>query len=97
MSIRFVNFSLDLGDEASEENYGIPFVLVNSATPLVTISYGTEGANYSDESDLGPFPIPLNAPIEGELNGTDPTSGDRHLIAVDTENCVLYELYRKGF
>lgn len=35
------------------------------------------------------FPVPLNAPIEG---GAD-SNGDRHVIAVDTDNCMLYELY----
>jgi len=54
-------------------------------------------ANYSDESDPGPYPIPQNGPIEGWeyplANDTNPTSGDRHVIAVDTDNCILYELY----
>ena len=34
--------------------------------------------------------MPLDAPIEGGANAT----GDRHAIAVDTDNCILYELYR---
>ncbi|HWL89275.1 MAG TPA: hypothetical protein VNO21_25905, partial [Polyangiaceae bacterium] len=37
----------------------------------------------------GPYAIPLNAPIEG---GT-PASGDRHVLAVDGDGCMLYELY----
>jgi hypothetical protein len=45
---------------------------------------------YADESDQGPYAIPLNAPIEGGGSST----GDRHAIAVDTGNCILYELYR---
>jgi hypothetical protein len=45
---------------------------------------------YDDESDPGPYAVPLNAPIEGGLNAT----GDRHAIAIDTTNCILYELYR---
>ncbi|MGH2566136.1 MAG: hypothetical protein ACRDE5_16575, partial [Ginsengibacter sp.] len=43
--------------------------------------------NYGDESDPGPFPIPLNTPIEGNGNG------DSHVIAVDIDNKKLYELY----
>ncbi len=46
----------------------------------------TDG-NYGSESDPGPFPIPLNAPIEG--NGV----GDSHVITVDAANHKLYELY----
>src|SRR6476620_11061445 len=44
---------------------------------------------YYDESDPGPYAVPLNAPIEGGSG----SSGDRHAIAVDTTNCILYELY----
>src|SRR5262249_43132329 len=43
--------------------------------------------NYGDESDPGPYAIPLDAPIEG--NG----QGDSHVISVDKENGILYELY----
>ena len=42
-----------------------------------------------DESDPGPYAVPLNAPIEGGSSST----GDRHVIAIDTTNCILYELY----
>jgi len=54
--------------------YGIPFVVVPAGQPLVSITYEA----YGDESDAGPFPIPLDAPIEG-----GPASdGDRHVIAL---------------
>jgi hypothetical protein len=61
--------------------YGIPYVVVDSAQPLVPITF----TDYGDESDPGPYPIPPDAPIE---NG-----GDRHVITVDGEGCRLYELY----
>ncbi len=68
---------------------GIPYVVVNGRQPKVPITFrGNDyDDNYGGESDQGPFPIPLNAPIEG--NGT----GDSHVIAVDVENGMLYELY----
>jgi len=68
---------------------GIPFVIVCGSQPKVSIVFRSNGydGNYGDESDPGPYPIPLNAPIEG--NG----SGDSHVIAVDKENNILYELY----
>ena len=43
---------LDLG--TTEEYYGIPYTVVPAGQPLVPIEYGTDGADYSDESDLGP-------------------------------------------
>jgi hypothetical protein len=83
---------LDFGDTQSE--YGIPFALVGPKQPRVPIAFGTDGADYGDESDHGPFPIPPGAPIEGAPAGQpDPQEGDRHVIVVQRERCVDYELY----
>lgn len=83
---------LDLG--TTEEYYGIPYSVVPADQPVVPIAYGTDGADYSDESDPGPMPIPLDTPIEGG-SGADPnpSSGDRHVLVVQQGDCVLYELY----
>ena len=64
---------------------GIPFITVPGTQPKYPASF-----LYDDESDPGPYAVPLNAPIEGGANAT----GDRHAIAVDTTSCILYELYR---
>ena len=45
---------------------------------------------YGDESDHGPYRVPLKALVEGG-QGSD---GDRHVLAVDSARCKLYELYR---
>jgi hypothetical protein len=66
--------------------YGIPYLVVPSTEPKVTINYTA----YGDESDPGPFPIPKTAPIEGGSSST----GDRHVIVVQQGACHLYELYR---
>jgi hypothetical protein len=68
---------------------GIPYVVVcgNQTKSTVTFRGNSYDDNYGDESDAGPYAIPLNAPIEG--NG----EGDAHVIAVDKENKILYELY----
>ncbi len=65
--------------------YGIPYNLVNGSQPKVPILFG-EGAS---ESDPSPYPIPPNALIEGGSS----SSGDRHVLVVDTTNCILYEMY----
>lgn len=64
---------------------GIPFITVPGTQTKYPASF-----LYADESDPGPYAVPLNAPIEGGSQST----GDRHAIAVDIDNCVLYELYR---
>ncbi|MFN8255040.1 MAG: hypothetical protein U0W24_05085 [Bacteroidales bacterium] len=69
---------------------GIPFILVcNNQTKLPVVFRANDyDDNYGDESDPGPYPIPLSAPIEGL--GLD---GDSHVLAVDLDNLMLYELY----
>jgi hypothetical protein len=63
---------------------GIPFTKVAGSQQKVSVLF-----DYADESDPGPYPIPADAPIEGGSQ----SSGDRHVLVVDTGNCVLYELY----
>lgn len=68
---------------------GIPFVVVGNDQTKVPITYRENDydGNYGNESEPGPFPIPLDAPQEGGGNG------DSHVIVVDVDNGVLYELY----
>ncbi len=63
---------------------GIPYVSVPGTQHKVDVIFG-----YVDESDPGPYPIPPNPPIEGDPNG----NGDRHILILDRDNCLLYELY----
>jgi len=63
---------------------GIPYMLEDGATRRVNVTF-----QYDDESDPGPYPVRRNPKIEGGPNG----DGDRHILAVDTEDCRLYELY----
>jgi hypothetical protein len=64
--------------------YGIPFVVVPANQPLVPITYNA----YGSESDPGPFPIPLDAPIEGGGGG-----GDSHVLVLQQDTCKLFELF----
>jgi hypothetical protein len=65
---------------------GIPYTIVGGQQPVTPIDYQA----YGDESDPGPMPISLSAPIEGYPN---PGTGDRHVLVLDNANCFLYELY----
>lgn len=65
---------------------GIPFVIVPPDQPLVDIVWTA----YGDESDPGPYPVPLDAPIEGGAA----SDGDRHVLVLQQGTCILYELYR---
>ncbi len=68
-------------DFGEDPDYGIPYVVVDADQPFVPVTF----TDYGDESDPGPYPIPLDAPVEA--------GGDAHVLAVDTGNCTLYELY----
>jgi hypothetical protein len=46
---------------------------------------------YADESDKGPYPIPDQPLIEGGPGATD---GDRHLLLIDRDDWILYELWQ---
>ena len=61
--------------------YGIPYITVPGSQPAVPVTF----LDWPAESDPGPYPIPLGAPIE---NG-----GDRHVLAIDRDACRLYEMY----
>jgi hypothetical protein len=64
--------------------YGIPFIIVPGTQTKYPATF-----TYASESDPGPYATPLNAPIEGGSAST----GDRHVIAVDATNCILYEMW----
>jgi IPT/TIG domain len=77
----------DFGQGEYNGSYmGIPYTVVDSTQPQIPINYQA----YGSESDAGPMPIPLTAPIEGYPN---PGSGDRHVLVLDKTNCFLYEIY----
>jgi len=68
----------DFGEDPS---YGIPFDVVGAGQTKVPITFTA----YGDESDPGPYPIPPDAKTEG--------GGDSHVLVVDKDACVLYELF----
>lgn len=93
----------DFGGDSSDPSspiYGFPYVVVSGAQPLVPVTF-----DYGDESDPGApgrppgYPIPEQAKseqkwIEGGLAAGDPNAGgDRHMLIVDRDYRILYELY----
>ncbi len=63
---------------------GIPYSVISGDVPGVPVEF-----EYKSQSDSGPYPIPMGAPIEG---GPD-SKGDRHLIVIDRSKGKLYELF----
>ena len=91
----------DFGGDAAEEPeiYGIPYSTVPGNQPLVAVDF-----YYPDESDPGApgrpagYPIPEQAKtqprwIEGGYPGAADPGGDRHLLLVDRDHRLLFELY----
>lgn len=59
---------------------GIPYNIVPGEQPKVNVDF-----YYPDESDPGPYPIPENPKIED--------GSDRHILILDKDNGMLYEIY----
>jgi hypothetical protein len=74
----------DFGTFWDGQPIGIPYVVVPASQPNQTVAF-----LYADESDPGPYPIPNDPPIEGGPSST----GDRHILMLGLEQCVLHELY----
>jgi hypothetical protein len=71
-------------DFGSDSKYGIPYTVIPGTSKRVAVAF-----DYSDESDLGNYPIPPDAPIEGGSS----SQGDRHILLIDKDRCILYELF----
>jgi len=74
----------DFGTAWRGSPIGIPYVLVGAAQAPVPVSF-----RYADESDPGPYPIPPAAPVEGGPLAR----GDRHVLVVDVDCLLLYEIF----
>lgn len=74
----------DFGADWQGQPFGIPYVLVSGKQPGVPVKF-----EYADESDRGPYPIPPDAPIEGGAE----SDGDRHVLVIDKDAWVLYEMW----
>ena len=98
----------DFGGDSGDPDapiYGIPYIVVDGAQPLVPVTFD----QYGDESDAAApgrpsgYPIPEEAKtqqkrIEGGLAGNDPRAdGDRHMLIVDADHRMLYELWALHF
>lgn len=63
---------------------GIPINYTNHLTTKHFVHF-----TYKEESDKKAYPIPFITKIEGGPLST----GDRHIISLDTDTCLLYELF----
>ena len=81
--------------------YGIPYSFVGKENVKINLKQ-------REETDFGPMPIPLNAPVEGIFSAKsiskypdphkyqDPSNtggGDKHVLVLDKEGKKLYELF----
>ncbi len=69
-------------DFGSNPTYGIPYAVVSKSQPFIPITFSA----YGDQSNPGPYPVPLNARVE--------SGSDGHVLVLDSGNCKLYEMYQ---
>ncbi len=77
----------DFGTIYGNRPIGLSYVVVPGDQPRVPVRFDA----YPEESDQGPYPIPLDAPIEGGPNAA--VGGDRHVLIIDRDAWKLYELF----
>ena len=91
---------VDPSDPSNPETYGFPYASVSASQPLVPVTF----VLYGNQSDAGfpghptGYPIPNEAKtqtkwIEAGYPGNVDPGGDRHMLIVDRDNRILYELY----
>jgi len=80
--------------------WGIPYMGVDGDTPLSPVTF----TSYARESDAGAPGMPAGYPIPAEARSQSNyienaaaggnTSGDRHMLIIDRDHWLLYELYQ---
>jgi hypothetical protein len=82
--------------------YGIPYVVVRGDQPKRAVEFyypdESDGVNHATGQSVPFYPIPdeaITQPwwIEGGQPGNQSPGGDRHMLIVDTDNRLLYELF----
>lgn len=76
-----VSLHPDFGASYNGGPFGIPYIVVPDASTRVSVPF-----QYASESDAGPYPIPVNPPIE-------PGNGDNHLLVITQNEWKLYEIF----
>jgi hypothetical protein len=75
------DFGAGLSDGAP---MGIPFNFISGDQKRVRVKF-----DYAGESDLSNYPIPPNAIVERPAD----RNADHHILLVDRDNCVLWEVF----
>ena len=97
----------DMGGDVSTGSvdiYGFPYVVVDGSQAKVSVqsqySDESDGVNHSTDQSFPFYPIPTQAItqahwVEGGAPGNvdQRSDSDRHLLIIDRDNKVLYELY----
>jgi hypothetical protein len=94
------DFGGDVNSGDASNIYGFPFISVPGTQPLLPVTF-VLSPDQSDDSALGHpagYPIPPAAETQpGWIEGGTPgggTSHDYHMLIVDRDNRILYELYQ---
>ena len=83
--------------------YGIPFCTVSGTQTKKTVTFQywdeSDGVNFATMQGVAFYPIPDEAItqvhwIEGGQAGNATVGGDRHMLILDSDNRILYELYK---
>ena len=79
---------------------GVPFHVVGQNQPRVEIRFAAP-ETYPDDSDPGPYPVPFYPRVQGAFGPGDQVNyavdGDKHVIVIDKDACLLYEMWNVNY
>lgn len=75
-----------------QTDFSLTLLPADAQTPHM--EFTPTGDHYSPDCDLAAPPVPEGGSLEGEDGYACESDGDCHLIAIDSDECKLYEMWR---
>lgn len=93
---------VDPSDPTNPEIYGMVYFTVPGTQPRTTVSFDIDDQSDTQWASLVGYPIPSQAItqrhwIEGGYPGQDDQGSDQHMLIVDRDNRLLYELWQTRY
>ncbi len=86
-------FEIEGANGAAADSYGMAVLIAKKADEPVPFDI-RESDFWTPHCDHVPVPLPSRGAVEGETGYACLHGGDCHLVVLDKEACLLYEMYR---
>ena len=86
-------FEIAGANGAANESYGMPVLMAGNDTPEIPFVI-REDSFWLPACDYVSIPLPAAGAVEGEVDYGCQHDGSCHLVILDRDDCLLYEMYR---